>query len=370
MSAQKKKAAAAALASNTAPMQSVSRPRPKSAAAAEYERAYQEGKVAFAGDVALSSSTEYRSHSVELQGFAPSAALPFTPSSVRPAVRQSSNRKPGDPITAGEAIEVGPARPLSSVESAAIPAPVHPVQGRMAADPATFNSYTASRASGVVYTGYERMGPLRPVESGSVVSGEGHARWYNDPARYTQEQMYRHHMAQSDYVTTTRVAPHRQPKGHGNLLPTDWNFGIDNFLGSTQGFLKHSPSHGYKSVHTSSAPLRAVPPSQAARERRSIAAGDGAKSWLRTKPLVPVVEGPHKAKGTGAKLETTTADSAMYAAPGFVGIVAVADALVTGKAERWADSLTETFRVPEHFGPPETVTTYDAGGRRLHEVHV
>jgi hypothetical protein len=38
----------------------------------------------------------------------------------------------------------------------------------------------------------------------------------------------------------------------------------------------------------------------------------------------------------------------MYAAPGFVGIVAMADAMVMGKEGQWAQSLTDTFKVCCH----------------------
>jgi hypothetical protein len=50
-------------------------------------------------------------------------------------------------------------------------------------------------------------------------------------------------------------------------------------------------------------------------------------------------------RGSSYHATSTTVDSAMYAAPGFVGIVAMADAMVMGKEGQWAQSLTDTFKV-------------------------
>ena len=53
-------------------------------------------------------------------------------------------------------------------------------------------------------------------------------------------------------------------------------------------------------------------------------------------------------RGSSYHATSTTVDSAMYAAPGFVGIVAMADAMVTSKEGQWAQSLTDTFKVCCH----------------------
>ena len=64
---------------------------------------------------------------------------------------------------------------------------------------------------------------------------------------------------------------------------------------------------------------------------------------------------PGAPRTDGEILAQTSADCAVYATPGLIGCIAMADSIVTGKS--FAEGLTAPFR----HGPPPKESVYKAG---------
>jgi len=99
------------------------------------------------------------------------------------------------------------------------------------------------------------------------------------------------------------------------------------------------------------------------RDRNTCASPDlpvdstGSSSWLPT-PMLDLSFGtkpPGAPRTDGEILAQTSADCAVYATPGLIGCIAMADSIVTGKS--FAEGLTAPFR----HGPPPKESVYKAG---------